>query len=359
MPFSRSTATARKPQVRAIVNGVIVEAVTDAKVTSTNIFGPDSFSILAPLDTAHGYSAGFWSSVDRLDVDIQVRTGTDESFAGLIQGGVDTVAIDLAAGEVRLTGRDYSADLLEIRTEEVFSNQTASEIVSFLAGRHGLSPVVIPTQRLVGRFYQTDHDTVALDSFSFAANDWDLIVALARQERYDVFVSGRQLFFQPDEPTGAAPMLLAVKDLLSFHAERILPLGRPLEVVVRSWQSRLHQAVTYRASSDAAVSDYATTQGRTGRPRRYVFVRPNLTDDDAHLLAQRQLDDIIGQERRIEFTMPGDVLLTPRQLVRLTGTNSAFDQDYRIDVIEREIRPRIGFVQHVRARNSSPRPPGR
>lgn len=341
-----------------VVNGVVVTSVAEVKITSTNIFGPDSFSVLGPLDANGGYSAGLLSSVDRLDVEIQVATGADGSFVSLIQGSVDTVAINLAAGEVRMNGRDYSAALLEVRTEQTFSNQTASEIVSFLAERHGLSAIATPTQRLVGRFYQTDHDTAALDAFSFAANDWDLIVALARQERYDVFVTGRQLYFQPCEPTTTAPILLAVQDMLSLHVERILPLGRPLEVVVRSWNTRSHQAVTSMAASEAAVSEYATTMGDVGQPCRYIFVRPNLTPDDAQLLAQRQLDDIIGQERRIEFSMPGDVLLTPRQSIRLVGTNSAFDQDYRIDVIEREIRPRTGFVQHVRARNPSPRSSG-
>jgi hypothetical protein len=53
--------------------------------------------------------------------------------------------------------------------------------------------------------------------------------------------------------------------------------------------------------------------------------------------------------------MPGELTFTPRTVLSLYGTRSDFDQLYFVDVIERQIRADSGFVQHIRAKNSSPR----
>ena len=53
--------------------------------------------------------------------------------------------------------------------------------------------------------------------------------------------------------------------------------------------------------------------------------------------------------------MPGDLTLDPRSMIQLTGTKTDFDQTYFVDEIDRHLSMEIGFVQHVRAKNTSPR----
>jgi hypothetical protein len=60
-------------------------------------------------------------------------------------------------------------------------------------------------------------------------------------------------------------------------------------------------------------------------------------------------------ERVLQATMPGELTLSPRSLLTLTGTGTAFDQTYFVDTIERSINFESGFIQHIRAKNSSPR----
>jgi len=53
--------------------------------------------------------------------------------------------------------------------------------------------------------------------------------------------------------------------------------------------------------------------------------------------------------------MPGELALTPRSVLAIQGTGTDFDQTYFVDVLERSINPHAGFVQRIRAKNTSPR----
>jgi hypothetical protein len=77
--------------------------------------------------------------------------------------------------------------------------------------------------------------------------------------------------------------------------------------------------------------------------------------DDALKLAQQKAAELAQHERVWEATMPGDLTLDPRSMIQLIGTETDFDQLYFIDTIERHLSLERGFVQHVRAKNTSPR----
>ena len=81
---------------------------------------------------------------------------------------------------------------------------------------------------------------------------------------------------------------------------------------------------------------------------------PNLTPAAALKLAQTRLAELTSHERTIEIEMPGELILTPRQQIQLTGTNTAFDQPYFIEEITRRLSTAHGFTQHLRARAATP-----
>ena len=58
-------------------------------------------------------------------------------------------------------------------------------------------------------------------------------------------------------------------------------------------------------------------------------------------------------ERVIEFEAPGDVSPTPRDLIRLDGTQSSWDQTYYVERISRRFSFEEGFKMTVRAKNHS------
>lgn len=336
----------RAPRLRVIANDSILTGAIEAEIVSNNHFAADRFAVSLALDADPGNGPGFWSSEADVSIDVQVSLDGGASFASLIQGAVDTVDLDMMTRIARISGRDYAAALIETRTQETFSNRTSSEIAELFALRHGLRRQVTPTTTPVGRYYQDEHDRITLDQFSRAISEWDLLVFLARQEGFDLFVSGATLCFQPRARSDIA-VSLQLTDLMDLRLERSLTLARDIEVTVKSWNARQQNAFTQTARA-------LGRGGAGGKPQRYIIVRPNLTSDQALQLAQQSLAELTRHERVVIATMPGELGITPRTMIALTGTGTDFDQIYYADEIERTVRFQGGFVQRLRAKNASP-----
>ena len=346
MPFN-SAQPFRQPLLSVVANGVPVSGALRAEVSANNHRAADRFTVDIALGPDPAASARFWASAIGIFVD--VRASLDQgAAASLVQGNVDHVDLDPVTGRVRIEGRDLSAALIEARTQETFSNRTSSEIATLLAQRHGLAPLVTATRTLVGRYYQNQHDRITLDQFSHATTEWDLLVFLAQQEGFDVFVQGTTLFFQPPAPpSGAVPLTPA--DAIDLRLERSLTLARDLTVTVKSWNTLQQRAFVQTARAAASQA------GSTGSPQSYVYVRPNLTTDQALQLAQRKLAELTRHERVVTATLPGDLTLSPRDVILLQGTGTEFDQAYIVDQLDRSLSVQGGFTQRLRATNVSAR----
>ena len=346
----------RSPRIRIFANGAILQGVISAEIFANNHYAADRFSATIALDASPWVSAASWAAQPDILLNIQFSLDGGASFKSLISGAVDSISIDPVMGEIRLDGRDLTAPLIETRTQETFSNRTASEVATILADRHNLVPVVTNTSSPIGRYYENEHDRITLGLFSRATTEWDLLVFLAQQEGFDVFVSGSELHFQPANLTPDIIQPVHVQDLIHLRLDRSLTLARDIEVTVKSWNSRNQSAFTQTARAARRKGSGAhPSHGDSSPPQRYVFVRPNLSEDDALKLAQQKLAELTRHERVIQATMPGELILSPRSILTLTGTGTAFDQTYFIDTIERRIDFNSGFTQHIRAKNSSPR----
>jgi phage protein D len=333
----------RQPRLRVLVDGGVLAGVIAATVESNNHFAADRFHVAVALGADPVRGAAFWADAANVTVEVQVALdGT--SWVSLIDGTVDQLEIDPLAGCLDLNGRDQSTALIEARTQETFANRTSSEIAGILAARHGLSSDIQATTTPVGRYWQLEHDQTSLDQFSHTTTEWDLLVAMAEHESFDLWVSGGALHFRAPEQTAAPAMVLRPSDLISLRLERSLVLAQDVKVTVKSWQSR--QGVMIRESATA-------TQGSGGTTTNYVYVMPNLTADAARQLAERRLAELTQHERVLVAEMPGELDLTPRTVLGLAGTGTAFDQSYRIDEIERRLHAVHGFTQSVRARAAS------
>jgi hypothetical protein len=139
--------------------------------------------------------------------------------------------------------------------------------------------------------------------------------------------------------------------------QRSLTLARDIEVQVRSWHSGKGTGFTKTAKAIGTKRAQAAS-GKSGfgnHVQRYVYVIPNLTEDQALKRAQSILANLSKFERVIGWAEPGELTLTPRNMVRLQGTGTDFDQAYFIDSIERRIAFGEGFTMHVRANNRDSR----
>jgi len=328
-----------------LANGNPVAGVVEAQVRANNHHAADRFIVTIAL-SADPTALNSWAATQDIAIDIQMSLdGT--TFASLIQGTVDFIEIDPIEGLLRADGRDLTATLIETRTQQTFANRTSSEIAAIFASEHNLASAITPTTTPVGRYYQNEHDRITLDQFSRATTEWDLLAFLAQQEGFDVFVIGNTLHFQPPSGSDGA-VTLSASSVTDLRLERALTLARDLEVTVKSWNSRQQSAFTQTAR---ATGRSGPTQGRGDAPQRYVYVRPNLTSDQALKLAQQKLAELTRHQRVISLTMPGELALTPRSVVMLDGTGTDFDQSYFVDSIERRLHVETGFTQHLRCKN--------
>ena len=337
----------RAPLLQVLVDGATLSGVLSARVRSSGTHACDTFEVAAATSADPVFGPAFWAEATGILIDVQASRG--DGFISLVLGYADSVVLDPLQGVVQISGRDLSAALIEAPTQETFANQTASEIAALLAGRHGLGALVQPTTTPVGRYWQLEHDHITLNQFSRATTEWDLLVALAEREGFDVWVTGSTLNFQPPAtallPTAVLRPVATVNgpaNVESLKLERSLTLASGLTVVVKSWNSRMAQGFTQQASSSGPGARAS---------RSYNFVLPNLTPDVALQIAQQRLDELSRHERIVTAEMPGDLLLDAHAAIALEGTGTAFDQVYQVDELERGLDVRRGFRQRVRARN--------
>ena len=352
MPISDlASATSRAPRLRVLVNGLLVSHPTLASIISNNHYAADRFHLSVVLG---GNSAATWCATPDMLIDVQMSLDAGSGWTSLLQGRVDTVTFDPLARTVQLAGRDLTAGLIEARTQEAFSNQTASEIARLLAARHNLDADIVDTPTIVGRYWEREHDRITLNQFARATTEWDLLVTLAQREGFDVWVSGNVLHFRPSQSQPATGFTLrpvatdaGPANITSLRLERSLTLARDIEVTVKSWNSRQRAAFLQTARSATA------TGRRHANPLRYAYVIPNLTPDDALKFAQSKLAELSRRERIILVDLPGELAMRPRMQIRLEATQTDFDQSYWIDEIERRMDFRSGFTQRIRASNAN------
>ena len=276
----------------------------------------------------------------------------------MVTGGVDEYEIGPDDRTITLTGRDLAAQLIDTKTAQTYANQTSSEIATMLAGSVGLTPVVTATTTPVGRYYQIDHARMALGGFHTSITQWDLLIYLAQQEGFDLFVSGTSLYFQP-AATSATPYTIywqlgpdgvATSNVMDLRLKHALTLAKGVSVTVKSWHSGMKRAITAKTADP-------TYKDKSGDGTQdYVFYVPNLTPQQAINLANQRYADITRHLRRISFDAPGDLVLTPRLVIVLGGTGTAFDTNYFPDDIDLALSQDGGFTMRVTAKNIPPTP---
>ena len=218
----------RVPRPRVIVDGQVASGVIDVRVMSTNYYSADWFHVSLTYAGNQTPSIAYWSSAEGCVVDIQCRLRPQDEYRSLIEGYIDSVAIDPIYRTVRIEGRDYSASLLGSCSRTAYPNLSAGEIVSLLAMRAGLVPEVYPTADLIGRFYGAGNDEMLIGHYSNTLTDWDLIVRLARREGFDVYVKGKTLYFAPPGGAGTKSFPITPTDVTELRLER--SLARPSDL---------------------------------------------------------------------------------------------------------------------------------
>ena len=346
LSFSHDVPIVRLPRLRAVVNETVIIGPSSAHVTHHSSCIAATFSLLIPLTGAAGPNIQQWLSFNKIHVRIQIATTPAGRFTDLIEGYCDTIQVHPTSRYLRLDGRDRSASLLDSKTSADFQNQTASEIVTSLADRHGLTPVTASISDFVGRRYASNTNIVTLTQFAKLTSDWDILVALAQAHGYDLFVVGTSLYFQPSATSSDPAQDIPYPSLLGIRMSRSLSLSNGVKVTVASWNSAIGSAIAESAETTPPNSSDSLTQ-----TQKYTMMQPNLSSANAKALATQVAETISGEAMSIQFEMPGEISLDPRRPIRLIGSGTGFDTIYKIGAIVRSYRSHSGFSQAVSAKS--------
>ena len=364
-----AAAQARSPRAAVVINGIQVRFY-DLNVMTTTFYLADTFRIELPLNGQdQALNMDYWASVDTFSVKIYIGFPPDPNAYStsdldlFMQGDADDMQLDPGSARVLLSGRDLTASFIDNKTTQKFSNQTSSQIVTMFAQQQGLKTQITPTSTLVGTYY-SQQQVMLTDEIT----QWDLMVFLAQQEDFVLFVQGDTLVFEP-RPTDTnvqnpyviqyvAPsdtMASPTINAMSLSLNRSMTLAKDAQVTVR---------VPYGTKNGQAFSVVAKTSRRT-RPnlsnvpkpsmkvQKYSLTKPGLNQEQALQYAQQRLREITSHEVRLTASVPGDNRLKKDSLIQLVGTNTAFDQYYYADQVTRRLSFTDGYTMDISAKNHS------
>lgn len=359
-------STVRQPRGIVTINGINLP-FESFEVDNNTYYVADTFRVEIP---SNGLPASLTSIVLSFSsqIIVDIWTGfpdstdifSNDGFSELIYGEVDDFSFDPAKGTITLSGRDLTSRFIDNKTTEKFVNLTSSQIATQLATRRGLTPVVTSTSVKVGKYYEIDQSRLTKEM-----SEWDLLTYLAREENFIVYVKGQSLYFIPEPTEAQLPYVIQFNQLsqdifsntipttnvIDLKLSRNLTLAGDVAVQVRSWNQKTGKAYTKTATSKHINLQKAQA---TGKVQNYVYTFPNLTPEQATQKAQQLLKDISKHEMKLRAVMPADNTLDKSQIIRLTGTGTAWDQIYFPDSIVREFSFHSGYSMTIEAKNHSP-----
>lgn len=355
----------RNPRGLVKVEGVTCTAWIEFEVDSNAFHEADTFEIeLAVKDLQAPHDLAWFCDQSTMSMEIFAGFPADPNNVSeadltlLIKGNVDTLDFDPIGRTIRLNGRDLTSLLIDAKTTEKWQTQTASQIASTLASRHGLTPVVTATSTPVGRYYQIDHV-----SMTSTDTEWELLTWLATQEGFVVYVKGDELHFEPKpDPADVVPLEIEWEepdDEYGFHRapivrigfQRTLTVGKGVIVQVRSWNQKQKTGftATYPTSHAKGIKP-----GSASSPAQvYSYVIGNLTQEQALQRAQALYNEIIRHEMRFNASMPADLETSSTSMVKVSRTGTAFDQLYYVDSVARSMSNGGGFTMDLSGKNHS------
>jgi hypothetical protein len=333
-------------ELQVMLNGSQVQGLLHASIVATNCFSSDSFALTFALGAPPLCDIALWSSVSDGYIEIGVAASYEPTPQSLISGMIDTIVIDPIRGTAAIEGRDLSSTMIDSYRQQDYVNQTASEVVSTIASYHGLVPAVTATSANVGRYYGDGYTRLSLGQFSRLRSDWDLVVQLARENNFDVFVQGSTLFFQPSTSFNGIPVQIALRNVKTMRLERTLTIRSTAIARVQSWNSQNMTSYTSNSAEDGAG---ATPAPAATDNQPFLFSASNFTSQQVADSASRYASELNHLGIAVHIEMPWDLALSPRTIIMIDETDSAFDATYKIDHMERHYSTTSGSSQTFRA----------
>jgi hypothetical protein len=342
------TPSLRTPRVRAQFNGVAVDSVLHIDMTIAGSNRSSQFELTVSIENRLQTEQWLDPSTGRVEVKIFMHCEKYDNGTVVFQGLADGVAFDPINRVARVQGRDYSSVLINSGYQDSFCNQTASEIAGHIAQRHGFDQDIVATSAMVGSYQSSIHNKMLLNTHSRITSEWDILTQLATSEGFELFINGTTLVFAPLASLQTNNWTLSNNYVKSIRFHKVCPLSDQTNIVVKSWNSWLNRTLTY--TSQQSYNQFGSNTGGLNGDLAIgvAIVRPNLTSQGAEGLALRYSEQLNQQALAVEFVLPGNMSLAPRDIVTIDGNGAGFDADYLVKSVHWHYSSTGGFTQSVR-----------
>lgn len=336
------TGTLRQPNGQVVVCGNSIP-FTDLQVVQTRTKKGDTFTATTALTIIEqGMGLSWWLTQEPMPVTCSIN-GTQ-----VFTGNIDKLDMDFAGRTFTMSGRDVGAAMMDKQTTQKWQNQQPNQIVSQIAGSHGI-PVNMDTASLdSGKMYSSD-----FDALSTRCSEWSLIQRLADLYGMVAYLTGGTLYFKnyneqlsTYQITYQAPTSESFENgnFILLTASRNVNLAKGVKVTVNSHN---HRKKDY-------VSATSTSSGGGGSPLIFNHYVPMLNQDQAQTIATAKMNEIASHELTIEkLDIPGNEQLNARMQIQLSGTNSPLDTTYDINELEHSLTFQGGFRTGIRLKNKN------
>ena len=259
------TPGVRQPRGWLQVLGVYLP-VLEIEATLNTKKSSGTYSGVVAMDTAvqMGLSLMTLSAEPTIEAGVYINQDIQTSSqVNLISGPLDEIEFDFERQILQFKGKDQSSKLHDTKNHEKFLNQTASQIVSTIAKRHGLTPEIDDTTGKVGRALKDDFAKIT-DGMS----DWSLVQKLAETEGASCYIKGSKLVFTTKQgsnqykvtytpPTAQA---FATGNFIRLSVHRNLQAGKSVEVHTSSWDAKkklpVRSVKTLQGAGGSVIYEY-------------------------------------------------------------------------------------------------------
>jgi len=340
-----------KVRARIKINDVIIDWLSFS-INSTNTHAANIFTVEAPYYDQTAKDMDFILNTESLKLEIAVDDGSG-SFVRILFGYIDFEDTDLGFGHVTLSGRDLTSLLMDTKAlrSKVIANLTASELAADYAEEHQLKQDITPTRLLIGQYDSDQHVTI-----TGSQSEWDILCKLAQNEGYEVYVIDDTLHFKPPSTTKdyydinwsyADESGFEASNVLKIRVHRNYTIANDIRVRVKGWSglnaTKYSQTVSRKHTPQR-------TKGRT-KTQTYVIHADGVDPDAVTRIAEAALLQLSRHEKKITLQLMGDTILTPRNIIKLTGVGNRFDQLYYPYTITRHMSFGESFLMDVSAKN--------
>jgi hypothetical protein len=359
-------AQVRNPRGVVKIDGQAIPGWIDWTVTNNAYYEADTFHVTFSTSRLPSSNDANWFS-EQTETFVEILAGFPTNPAqpdpselqSLIYGRIDDSDYDPIRGTLALKGRDLTAVFIDAKISQDYANKTSSQIAIQLAQNHGLAYVATQTTTLVGSYYELD--SMHLQT---SRSEWDLLAYLARQEGFVAYVEGQILFFQKDDAPSQDPYLISIQkpgsnlgspnaNVLTAMFSRSQTVSKGITVTVKS-AGRFNPTVT----KSYPTAPKSITPGKSspfGGTTNYFFnIAAGASPTHVQLEAERIYNQIIQHAMKLSATLPADSVLNAHVPIKVSGTDTAYDQMYFPKIITRAMSREEGYTMTVEAQNSNP-----